>query len=129
MNKVDLVLFVEDSPVDAFIHRKVITMSGLSNNMHHCTTGREALNFLGAISPGEPVPDLIFLDIRMPDLDGFEFLEQFERLPDRIKSAAKIVMLSSSIDESDLKKARSNPFVLAFVPKPLTIEKVTELFG
>lgn len=129
MNKVNLVLFVEDSPVDAFIHRKVITMSGLSDKMHNCTTGREALNYLSSIQPQEQVPNLIFLDIRMPDLDGFEFLEQFERLPDRIKSGARIVMLSSSIDESDLQKARSNPFVLAFVPKPLTIEKVTELFG
>jgi CheY-like chemotaxis protein len=64
----------------------------------------------------------------MPDLDGFEFLEEFGRLASFITGACKIIMLSSSIDEQDLSKARSNPYVMAFIPKPLTIEKIKELF-
>lgn len=129
MTQDDLILLVEDSPIDAFIHRKVIEQQGLSNNIICYPTANLALKFLEGIIDINDAPTLIFLDIRMPDLDGFDFLERFAGLPISITHKSRIIMLSSTIDESDLQKAGSNKFVLAFIPKPLTKAKLEEIFG
>ena len=128
MKFVDFVLIIEDNPIDVFINTRVIQQSGLSKEVMALQSAREALEFLTQQSVNSELPDLIFLDIRMPDLDGFEFLEEFSELPQRAKELCKIVMLSSTIDPLELEKARNSPFVLAFIPKPLTRDKVLELF-
>ena len=128
MKFVDFVLIIEDNPIDVFINTRVIQQSGLSNEIMAKQSAREALDFLNERAIDSELPALIFLDIRMPDLDGFEFLQQFSELPQRVLELCKIIMLSSTIDPSELEKARNNPFVLAFIPKPLTRDKIIELF-
>lgn len=121
------ILLIEDSAVDVFIHRKVIEQMNESAQIQVCGTAMEALAYLQNCEL-ENLPDIIFLDIRMPDLDGFDFLERLDQLPSDLTSKLKIIMLSSSIDDKDLKRARTNNYVLAFVPKPLTRLKLVELF-
>jgi len=128
MKFVDLVLIIEDNPIDVFINTRVIQQSGLSKEVMAMQSAREALEFLKQQAVDSELPDVIFLDIRMPDLDGFTFLEEFSELPQRVLELCKIVMLSSTIDPLELEKARNSPFVLAFIPKPLTRDKVKELF-
>ena len=128
MKFVDLVLIVEDNPIDVFINTRVVEQSGLSKEVMAIQSAREALEFLTQRAVESELPDLIFLDIRMPDLDGFEFLQEFSELPQRVLELSKIVMLSSTIDPLELEKARNSPFILAFIPKPLTRDKIIELF-
>ena len=128
MKFVDLVLIVEDNPIDVFINTRVVEQSGLAKEVLAIQSAREALEFLNQRAVNSELPDLIFLDIRMPDLDGFEFLQEFSELPQRVLELSKIVMLSSTIDPIELEKARNSQFVLAFIPKPLTRDKIIELF-
>ncbi len=81
MKFVDLVLIVEDNPIDVFINTRVIQQSGLSKEVMAMQSAREALEFLKQQAVDSELPDVIFLDIRMPDLDGFTFLEEFSELP------------------------------------------------
>ena len=129
MKSVDSVLIIEDNPVDIFINTRVIQQSGLSEEIISQPSAKDALHYLTEGVTHDILPNLIFLDIRMPDLDGFEFLEAFSELPHQVRQKCRIIMLSSTIDPVDLEKARSNPFVLAFIPKPLTREKIEELFS
>ena len=128
MKFVDLVLIIEDNPIDVFINTRVVEQSGLAKEVLAIQSAREALEFLNQRAVNSELPDLIFLDIRMPDLDGFEFLQEFSELPQRVLELSKIVMLSSTIDPIELEKARNSPFILAFIPKPLTRDKIIELF-
>lgn len=128
MKFVDCVLIIEDNPIDVFINTRVIEQSGLSKEIIAKQSAREALEFLNERAISQELPNLIFLDIRMPDLDGFEFLQEFSELPQRVLDLCKIIMLSSTIDPIELEKVRNSPFVLTFIPKPLTRDKITELF-
>lgn len=128
MKFVDCVLIIEDNPIDVFINTRVIEQSGLSKEIIAKQSAREALEFLNERAISQELPNLIFLDIRMPDLDGFEFLKEFSELPQRVLDLCKIIMLSSTIDPIELEKVRNSPFVLTFIPKPLTRDKITELF-
>ncbi|HRE77360.1 MAG TPA: response regulator [Flavobacterium sp.] len=72
---------------------------------------------------------MLFLDINMPTLSGWEFLHSFNSLPDSIKKQFDIYMLSSSIDPADIERAKLNPLVTDFIEKPINREALERLFG
>lgn len=87
-------------------------------------SGPDALEYLNQCTndDGKAIPDLVLLDINMPYMDGWEFLEKFKELQPNFSNSPLIVMLSSSVYEADSEKAHANPEVWDYITKPLTID-------
>ena len=101
---------------------------GFSNDIREFISCTKALKFLkAAAATPEVLPDIIFLDVKMQVMDGFAFLDEFEKLPDEVKSKVRISMLTSSLLESDRQRAMNYSNVIEFLNKPLTKEKLQNI--
>lgn len=115
------VAIIDDDPINNLICEKVIQRRQFAQEVISFLSAVEALNWLKA-QPSENWPELIFLDINLPYMDGWEFLAH---LPE--EQRAHIYILSSSVSEDDQSKARTHPLISGFLIKPLTIEKLDPL--
>jgi CheY-like chemotaxis protein len=113
------VLLLDDNALDNFVNKKLIEISGFGEVIHVHESGLTALEFLKSAKESE-LPDILFLDIMMPIMDGFAFLEEFDKLPEKVQGKAKIIMLSTSESFKDLNRANKSKFVYKFLNKPLT---------
>ncbi len=118
--KFDRVLLIDDNDIDNFINERMITTNFFSNRVIVKNSGESALNYLRENSGEDAnLPQIIFLDLNMPIMDGFAFLNEYEKLPDTIKKNCKVIVLSSSISPEDINRASTNPLVVKYVNKPL----------
>lgn len=128
MKQLRRILLVDDDTVTNMLHRRVLERSGHVQNIDVATDGQEALDILYAdLKEKRPLPELIFLDINMPGMGGFEFLERYKEMQLESDMHLIIVMLSTSLLEADHAKAEADPNVHCFCDKPLRLEKLTEL--
>ncbi len=133
MKKLNCILLVDDNDSDNFIHKRIIEKSGIANHTEIAMNGKEALDFL--ISQGKAGlserqnkhPDLIFLDINMPVMDGWEFLEEYHQLDDSLKGKVIFIMLTTSLNPADKTRAESMIDSGCFQFKPLTTEMINEI--
>ncbi|TWR25011.1 response regulator [Mucilaginibacter achroorhodeus] len=116
-------LLIDDNYIDNFVTRKILESGHFAENIIVIQSAPEALS---ALADGTVKPDVIFLDIRMPQMSGFEFLKAYEQLAID-KEHTKIFMLSSSLDPTDMNNSLSNRYVTQYVHKPLTHEALEEL--
>ncbi|TAE48568.1 MAG: response regulator [Cytophagia bacterium] len=127
-------MLIDDNEIDNLINQKIIESSTISNHIFTHTGGKSAIEFLKnaekiAIAAGNQslMPEIIFLDIDMPLMDGFQFLDEFENLSENIRNHCKIVMLTSSINSRDVKKSKRYTNVKEYLNKPLTKESLKAL--
>lgn len=111
---------IDDSAFDLFIYEKLLIKSGITNSVKTFNSARDALKHL--IAQAENLPDtIILLDLQMPDMNGFEFIDEFDQLPEALRQKIRIFMLSSTIDTRDIEKAKASQHIIDLLPKPLEI--------
>lgn len=120
------VMLIDDNTIDTFIHRKLIESHRFAERIQSHLEAREALEFLKN-APVNEWPELILLDIMMPGMDGFEFLEAFSNLERGQKERIKVILLSTSESFKDLNRANKNNLVRKFLNKPLTPEMLNAI--
>ena len=113
--KYKIIMLIDDNEIDNLINQKIVEASNICENIFSHTGGKSAIEFLKNMekiaSAIEALPEVIFLDIDMPLMDGFQFLDEFEVLTEATKAHCKIVMLTSSINPQDMNKSQKYPFV------------------
>lgn len=125
-SKIDL-LVIDDDDINIFIIKKIVEKTGYNINMVSKTNGQLAIDHLNTILElNEAFPQLILIDINMPVLNGWEFLEAYDKL--NITQRVDLYMLSSSVYENDIEKAKTYKKVKGFISKPLSINRLIELF-
>ena len=124
------VLLVDDDEINNFISIKLIKKALLNTEIMACLNGKFAIDQLVDIQRKDPakLPDYILLDINMPIMNGWEFLDEYKRLNIDPSGRTKIFIISSSVFSNDINKARSYPLVKDFISKPLNVDKIVELF-
>jgi CheY-like chemotaxis protein len=119
------VMVIDDSEADLFIAEMVMESTKFAEKVICISSGKEALAFLNPLfSDPEELPHLIFLDINMPGMTGFEFLKEYQHLSEDIRKKCVIMMLTTSLNEDDRLKAEENELVSKFLNKPLDREKL-----
>jgi CheY-like chemotaxis protein len=125
-SKIDL-LVIDDDDINIFIIKKIVEKTGYDINMVAKTNGQLAIDHLTNILENNATfPHLILIDINMPVLNGWEFLEAYDEL--NVKQRVDMYMLSSSVYENDIEKAKTYKKVKGFISKPLSINRLIELF-
>ena len=129
MKKIECILLVDDSPSTNFYNRKLIEMTGEVKHISVVENGLEALNYICKKGKYklEPTPDIIFLDINMPKMDGFEFLEHYSKLPKEKKVGMIIAFLTTSNWTKDKLKSIESNLIYTFLEKPLKIEDLKKV--
>jgi CheY-like chemotaxis protein len=118
------VLLVDDNTIDTLINEKIVSSLGLFKIAHRAENGAQALEIFNHYQSGTAeIPDIILLDLNMPIMDGFGFIQAFQALTFPHKENVLIVVVTSSDDPSDVKLARSLG-IKYYLPKPLTRESV-----
>jgi len=125
-------MLIDDNEIDNLINQKMLEGTNFAERIYVYTSGKSALEFLKNLQRDKNldkalIPDVIFLDINMPLLDGFQFLDEFDNLDKQISQKSKIVMLTTSINPTDRERSDNNHNVLAFINKPLNHEYLEDI--
>jgi len=127
-NDIKKVMLIDDNEIDLKINSKIISLAKLFEEIIICHSGEESLDYLNKhISQPEKLPDFILLDIQMPEMDGFEFLDHYKRLPKSFTNKCPVAMLSSTLDFGDIKRAEANVYVVKLLKKPLIPNELAAL--
>ena len=122
------ILLIDDDGINNFINERLFKKLDIASHIEICRNGKEALEYLNGIRErNESYPELIIIDISMPEMDGFEFLEEFKNLDILNKHKIRLVMLSTSSSPRDIEKLKD--LNIRLVRKPLCEEKIREMMN
>jgi CheY-like chemotaxis protein len=122
--QLNFVLLIDDNEDDNYYHELILREAGAAQQIQIAETGNSALDFLQETSTA---PELIFLDINMPRMNGWEFLERYKKLKIDQKANVIIIMLTTSLNPEDARKAKTIPEIDDFESKPLTSEMIKKI--
>lgn len=125
-NLVEKALLIDDSEIDLFIQRRFLEVFNFSKQLQTYSSAKEALEWLKNVAQ-ENLPNIIFLDLNMPDIDGFGFLLSFSQFPEIVRNNIRVVILTSSNSRQDLDKALAFKNVVHFITKPLKQSDIENL--
>lgn len=119
-------LVIDDDDINIFIIKKIVEKTGFDIEMSAKGNGQQAVDYLqDCLKNNKTLPDLILIDINMPVMNGWEFVEAYTTLG--ITKEVDLYILSSSVYENDIEKTKSYVSVKGFISKPLSMERLTEL--
>lgn len=124
------VLLIDDDDIYRYIARKVLESTGCVEDIHICSSGAEALDCLKENrNNSDALPDIILLDLNMPVMNGWEFLDVFDDLKPTLLKNIQVFIVTSSMDETDREYSSLYTCVSGFITKPFVREKILQIFS
>jgi CheY-like chemotaxis protein len=125
---INTVCVVDDDQIYVFGLRKLIALKKLCPNLLEFGNGKEAIDFIQNPANIGNLPDVIFLDINMPVMDGWDFMDSFAKIKHSLGKKITVYMISSSISEEDINRAKTISDITDYIMKPVTHDKLIEMF-
>ncbi|MCU0446351.1 MAG: response regulator [Microscillaceae bacterium] len=126
MEKKINIWIIDDNEVDNLVHSRILKLTKPTAQITNFDGAKSALQTIAEASVRPP--DIIFLDLNMPIIDGWEFLAGMQKLAEYLANLPKVYLLTSSLDPRDVKRAEEIPLINNFIVKPLTQDKLKQLF-
>ena len=121
--KFEIIMIIDDNPIDLYISSRIILKNHFAKKLIQFSSALSALDYLKENQDNESLlPNLILIDIYMPIMTGFKFMEIYNQLPFRLKNNIDVYVISSTINEEDIKKVHADKNIKAFHEKPITKE-------
>lgn len=129
VKKLNSILLIDDDVDCNFFHQRLIHKMDCVENIYIAKNGKEAIELLNKEDNGKYLnPDIIFLDINMPIMNGWEFIEEYKNLKEEQKAKVVLMMLTTSLNESDIEKAKKYKDIKGYKNKYLDLNTMTEIF-
>ncbi|HWV65559.1 response regulator [Chitinophaga sp.] len=128
MKLINTIFIVDDDPIHQQIAKIMIERQAISSHIRVFSDAQDVLDLLREnVGDVEALPDLILLDLNMPVMDGWEFLEEYATFQEQLPKQIRIFVLTSSIDEKDKERVNAYSFVTGYLTKPLSKEIIAHL--
>lgn len=128
--KLNSILLIDDDQDCNFFHQRLINKMEYAEKVYIVSNGKEAIDFLKSEINGEhPHPDIIFLDINMPIMNGWEFIEEYQKLSESQKAKVMLIMLTTSLNIDDVEKAKKYKDIKGYKNKYLDIDTMNEIIA
>lgn len=123
------VLCIDDDPIALMVIEICLKKANFAENIVKAGSAGEALEYYNCIDNPNKIPVMVFLDLNMPVMNGWDFIDSFMLKFPQYLERSKVIILSSSVDPLDKLKASENPLVKMFIPKPISVEALLQILN